>query len=159
MNYFELFGIEPVHFLRDKNEIDKKYQDIQRKSHPDFFMHADEEQQIEALQMSARANEAYKLFKNPAALLAYYLELKQVLSASEKYTLAPEFLMNMMEINETKMEDKEHAVEQIKILNDELEQSVEPLMKKKSDELTQAELLKLKDYYFKHKYIQRLLDE
>src|SRR5690606_29777763 len=100
MNYFELYEI-PVSFHPDKEIIKKKFYALSKTFHPDRFTLADEAAQQEALEKSSLNNQAYKTLINDYAILKYILELKGVLEAEEKYNLPPDFLMEMMELNET----------------------------------------------------------
>ena len=52
MNYFELFD-SPVSLNIDKSKLAKKYFELQKKYHPDFYTQADEAEQ-ETDQLAAR---------------------------------------------------------------------------------------------------------
>ena len=98
MNYFELFEI-PVSFNVDKTLLAKKYFELQKKYHPDFFSQGSEAEQEEALERSSQVNRALKIFKHPDETIKYLLQLKGLLEEEEKYQLPPAFLMDMMELN------------------------------------------------------------
>ena len=51
MNYFELYEI-PIAFLIDPLALKKKYFELSRKYHPDFFSQENESEQAEALEKS-----------------------------------------------------------------------------------------------------------
>ena len=63
MNYFELYDI-PVSLKTDKREISKKYFELQKKYHPDFFSQSEEQEQSEMLEKSSMINNGYKIFQN-----------------------------------------------------------------------------------------------
>ena len=105
MNYFELFEI-PVSIKIDKSTLAQKYFDIQKKYHPDFFAQGTEAEQADALEQSSAANKALKIFKNEDETIKYVLQLKGLLEEEEKYQLPPEFLMEMMELNEELSENR-----------------------------------------------------
>ena len=69
MNPFEIFGLKPQ-FRIDKQKLDEKYFEIQKKVHPDRFAGADEGQQRRSLQWATRVNEAYQVLKTPLARAA-----------------------------------------------------------------------------------------
>jgi molecular chaperone HscB len=155
MNYFELFEI-PVSLQVAKNILSKKYVELQRKSHPDFFTTANEYEQAESLERSSEINKALKVFKNSEETIKYVLQLKGLLEEGEKYQLPPAFLMEMLELNE---ELSEGTQQQIKEIEAGIYAPVKSIIEHFSDETTTAEdLLKVKDYYYKKKYLQRILD-
>ena len=99
MNYFELFGL-PIAFSTDKNELRTAFMNIQRASHPDKFAQSTDLEQELALEQSAMANKGFTLLNNNEQLLPYVLEITGQIVPDEKYNLAPDFLMEMMELNE-----------------------------------------------------------
>ena len=86
MNYFELFEM-PVSLLIDRNELSKKYFELQKKYHPDFFSKADESKQAEMLEKSSMINHGYKIFTSADETIKYVLRLKGLLQENEKYEL------------------------------------------------------------------------
>ena len=155
MNYFELFEL-PVSFNTDKSKLAHKYFELQKKYHPDFFVNGTEHEQAEALEISSQLNKALKVLKNQNLTIKYVLQLKDLLEEEEKYQLSPAFLMQMMELNE---ELDENSAQQIEVLETQLYTEVQPIIENYDDATaTTAELLKLKEYYYKKKYLQRILD-
>ena len=100
MNYFELFGL-PVQLKVDKESLRKKYFELSRQSHPDYFVQTDGVEQEQVLEASALLNKAFKTFSNPDETIKYVLQQKGLLEEEEKYNLPAPFLMQMMDINET----------------------------------------------------------
>jgi molecular chaperone HscB len=155
MNYFELFEL-PISFKIDQSKLAQKYFELQKKYHPDFFAKGTEHEQEQALEISSQLNKALKTFKNPDQTIKYVLQLKDLLEDEEKYQLPPAFLMEMMELNE---ELSDNSAKQVKDLEDQLYTEVKPIIENYDDaSASTADLLKLKEYYFKKKYLQRILD-
>jgi molecular chaperone HscB len=155
MNYFELFEL-PVSFKIDQAKLAQKYFELQKKYHPDFFAKGTEHEQEQALEISSQLNKALKIFKNQDQTIKYVLQLKELLEEEEKYQLPPAFLMDMMELNE---ELSENSAKQVQELEDLLYSEVKHIIENYDDvTATTADLLKLKEYYFKKKYLQRILD-
>lgn len=155
MNYFELLEL-PVNINVDKSALSKKYFELQKKYHPDFYAKADEADQQEALEKTSELNKAYKTLKDQDATIQYLLKLKGLLQEEEKYPLPPDFLMEVMELNENLSADSAAAIEtfEANIYND-----VKVIIEEYNDTtVTNAELLQLKEYYYKKKYLQRILD-
>ena len=83
-----------------------------------------------------------------------------MLTEDEKYELPPAFLMEMMELNELAEEDKAQFENAAITLQNELEEAIAPILNKFNSETTyEADLQKLKEYYFKKKYLNRILDK
>jgi molecular chaperone HscB len=161
MNYFELFEF-PVGFSVDQGLLNRRYIALQKKFHPDFFGQATEEEKAHALEQSSMVNKAYKTLKSKDLTLQYFLQMKGLIEEGEQYKLAPAFLMEVMELNELKMDGAEKADidQKAGILFDEIFDEVKTLLESYDDaNATEADLLKIKDYYYKKKYIDRLLAE
>jgi molecular chaperone HscB len=155
MNYFELFEI-PVSVTVDKSVLAKKYFELQKKYHPDFFVQGTKHEQEQALEKSSQLNKALKILKNDDLTIKYVLQLKGLLEEEEKYQLPAPFLMQMMELNE---ELSENSAKQLHKLETTLYSEVQHIIENYEDSTTViADLLKLKEYYYKKKYLQRILD-
>ena len=155
MNYFELFEI-PITPEVNQVELNKKYLALQRKYHPDFFTNASEDEKSEALERSSLINEGLKTLKNPENTLQYVLQLKGLIEPEEKYRLPNDFLMEMMELNE---ELDEQSLTAIKAYETGLYKEVQPILQGYDDQkITAEELARLKEYYYKKKYLRRILD-
>jgi molecular chaperone HscB len=164
MNYFELYGIAPS-FNIDTAAVRKKFYELSRTHHPDYNGGGTATEQQEVLEKSAMINEAYKTLLNKDLLIKYILTSKGLLLEEEKYNLPPDFLMEVMDLNEQVMElDKTDttAVASLmataKNLETELYEAIEPVMEHYSESTdTEKELLQVKDYYFKKKYLDRII--
>ncbi|HCL06406.1 MAG TPA: Fe-S protein assembly co-chaperone HscB [Chitinophagaceae bacterium] len=110
MTHFELFNL-PITLKVDTSGLSKKYFELQRKYHPDRFGQSSEAEQEEALQVSAQINKAFKTLKDPDETIKYVLQLKGLLEEEEKYQLSPDFLMEVMELNEELEEGMTNAVQ------------------------------------------------
>lgn len=166
MNYFELYDL-PVSFHPDQNVVKHQFYALSKKYHPDFYINESQEKQEEVLELSTLNNKAFQVLKNPQKVLQYVLELKDVISEGENYTLPQSFLMEMMDVNETimdlqfdadaaKLEDVKTEIARIEqSLNNELNAQT---FQFESQEVSQqqATLASIKDLYYRNKYIQRL---
>ena len=166
MNLFTLYNI-PVSFNTSKGLIKQQYFLLSRKYHPDFISNGTDEEKEEALEMSSLVNKAYKIFNNQDETIKYVLQLKGLLQEEEKYALPNEFLMGMMELNEAlmdaKVEGKTEKIENIKQSIFNTQYSIFNIIKNiitvaTIDNVDETDLLKVKEYYFKKKYLNRILD-
>ena len=166
MNYFELYDL-PISFNPDQAIVKQQFYALSKKFHPDFYINESEEKQAEVLELSTLNNKAFQVLKDPQKRLHYILELKNQLVEGENYALPQDFLMEMMDVNETMM-DLEFDPDAIKLEGvksqvDLFEQS----LNKELTELTtafdtankeaQITLLKaIKDVYYRNKYLYRI---
>lgn len=164
MNYFDLFEISP-RLKVDKSTLPRKYFELSRKYHPDYFSNASPGEQAEALEMSAMLNKAFRVFQNPDETIKYVLQLKGLLEEEEKYELPPGFLMEILEINESMMDADDPGVREkvksaITDLQNEIYAPVHEIMEHYQEGITtEKELLQVKEYYYKKKYIDRIREQ
>ena len=164
MNYFELFGL-PIGFQVDTQKLRAAFMDIQKASHPDKFAQGDPEEQEAALEQSSLANKGYTLLNQKERILPYVLEILGVLTTDEKYALEPSFLMEMMEYNEAWMdaEDataKQAIINQVEQIKNELYAPIQTFMEMDQiDTISQEAMLQIKSYYYKKKYLDRILED
>lgn len=155
MNYFELFDL-PISLTIDKANLAKKYFELQKRYHPDFFTQSDEGEKELALEKSANINKALKILKDKDSILKYVLQLKGLLEEEEKYQLPPDFLMEVMELNENLSDESSAA---ITAFENDIHTTVKEIIEHYEDaSITTSDLLKVKEYYFKKKYLQRILE-
>lgn len=162
MNYFELFEI-PFQLKVDKTSLPLKYFALSKKYHPDYFANESEEKQTEVLEKSAQLNKAFKTFQNEDDTIKYVLTLKGLLEEEEKYELPPGFLMEVLEINEQLMdmevnpESKSAIQSSIDNLQSEIYEPVKQIVEHYQEGITtEKELLQVKEYYYKKKYLNRI---
>ena len=161
MTYFELFDI-PVQLKVNTASLSKKFFELSKKYHPDYFANESEEIQAAVLEKSALLNKAWKTFQNPDATIKYVLLEKGLLVEEEKYELPPAFLMEVMDINEALMDADEPGTAaniklQIETLQSEIYEPVKEIVEYyKEGTATEKELLQVKEYYYKKKYLDRI---
>lgn len=164
-NYFELYGL-PISFRPDAATVKNKFYELSRLYHPDRFAQAESTKQIEALRMAAANNEAYKILNNPYTTMGYILRINDMLEDEEKYNLPPDFLMEMMEINEAvseyelepdNMDMREEAIKSLETEFEYWDKEVGGLIDRfEKGERDKALLSDIKDYYFRKKYLLRI---
>jgi len=156
MNYFELFEFDIAPVI-DKNLLMKKYLFLQKKFHPDNFSLSNEFEQSESLEISAKINKAIAVFKSELETVGYFLEIKGLITDNEKYQLPSAFLMEMMEVNE-QIDEGDFEASDLDDIQQELDQEIQLVIQKNASELSEAELLLIKEFYYKKKYLKRILD-
>ena len=165
MNYFELFTI-PVSLQPDEKTVKKKFYELSRLHHPDFYTNASEDEQAMSLEQSSQINKAYKILLNHDEVIKYVLQQKSLLVEEEKYELPPVFLMEMLELSEQMMEakadDNASALSSVQTdinnIQKEIYEPVKRIVEHYQEGITtEKELLQVKDYYYKKKYLTRIL--
>ncbi len=158
MNYYELFEL-PQKPIADKTYVSKKYIELQKKFHPDFFTNENEADKENALEQSAAINKGFNIFTNKEKTIEYFLQQKGIITTDEKYSLPPDFLMEMMALNETIDEKDTNASTKINDFVKELDSEIAGLLSGENIEgLDDNALQILKAYYYKKKYLKRILD-
>jgi molecular chaperone HscB len=169
MNYFEYYGI-PVSFVVDEKSVRDKFLSLSKKLHPDFYVNESPEKQQEMLEQSTLNTKAYETLSDFDKRMKYILEEKQLIYEGERYTLSPDFLMEMMDINEGLIELKDNTDEtRLTDYKGEIESLLQDLFSEVKEEINsydgtpekESMLTKIKDYYYRKKYllrIQRSLD-
>ena len=165
MNYFEFYGI-PVSFVVDKGSLKREFYANSKKYHPDYFTLESEAKQAEVLELSTLNNQAYKTLSDFDRRMKYILDLKGAMEEEGKNTLPQDFLMEMMDINESLMElesgfdqevyDKVRA--DLKVLEDDLLDEVKPLIAEYDAQKGDSEsiLEGVKNFYLKKRYLLRI---
>ncbi len=168
MNYFDLYQL-PVSFHVDETQVKKKFYDLSKRYHPDFYVNESVEKQQEILELSTLNNKAYQILSNPLKRIEYILSLKNLIAEGDKYQLPQDFLMEMMDVNEALMEQEVepnastliHITQQV----DEIEKNLFDELKHHTDTFdNQPEqdkeyiLLKIKDIWYRQKYLLRIRD-
>jgi len=103
MNYFDFYGLPETFSLND-TDVKKKFYQLSKQYHPDFYANEDQAKQQEILELSTLNNKAYQTLANPAKRLEYILRLHNLVSEGAKPQLPADFLIEMMDINERIME-------------------------------------------------------
>ncbi len=164
MNYFELFGL-PIGFQVDTQKLRAAFMEIQKASHPDKFAQGSADEQEAALEQSSMANKGFTLLSQKERILPYVLEILGILTPDEKYALEPDFLMEMMDLNEAWMdaEDetaKQAIIGQVEQLKNEIYAPIQSYMEMDQiDSISQEAMLQIKSYYYKKKYLDRILED
>ena len=163
MDYFKLFDL-PVGFKVDAKLLRRRFFEKSREAHPDHFVNSSSDEQEGALQSSAELNTAFKTLNDEDLRMQYLLQQKGLLIPDEKFALPPSFLMEVMELNEELSEAQEtgsadenlQLTTRLQAFQQDLYAPVSGIIEHYREGATsEAELLQVKEYYFKKKYLDR----
>lgn len=166
MTYFEFYDI-PVSFQVDEPALRRIFYQNSKKYHPDFHTLAGEKQQADMLELSTLNNEAYQTLSDPDRRMRYILGIKGLLTAGEedKHTVPRDFLMEMMDINESLMElefdfDPERyaaALGAAEALENDLYEGIRPILESYPNSPNpEADLRAVLEYFLKKRYLLRI---
>lgn len=166
MNYFELYNL-PISFQIDNALVKKKFYELSKRYHPDFYVNESDEKQAEILELSTLNNKAYQVLSDPLKRIEYVLSLNNMLADGDKYVLPQDFLMDMMDVNEALME-MEFDHDELKLAElsgqiDAMEMALFDELKSATDEFdakagadAESILLRIKDIWYRQKYLLRI---
>lgn len=106
LDHFEFFGL-PRLLTLDESALETEYFALSRRFHPDFFVSADPDQQIIALEKTSALNNAYRVLKDPTARAEYIVELETGTpfgESGEQNQVPRDLLMDVMEVRERIMD-------------------------------------------------------
>ena len=158
MNHFEFFKI-PIQFYPDLKMIAKKFKMNTLANHPDLNAGG-----VDSEILTAQNNAAYAQLKNERKRIAYILSLGIV--HLEKKSLSPEFLMEMMEVNEALMyaqlegEDTQEQLNKVEIKDKKIWSDIAKLgARHDAGELDFEEAcVQINNLYLQSNYMLRILD-
>lgn len=115
MDYFEIFGL-PRRLAVDEGALQRRFYELSRQHHPDFYQGASPEEQARALTTSALVNAAYRALRDPIRRVEYLVRLEErgdteVRDANSPKP-APGLLAEMFEIQEALQEAKGEGLDE-----------------------------------------------
>ncbi|XP_011552817.3 iron-sulfur cluster co-chaperone protein HscB [Plutella xylostella] len=147
-NYFKVIGVQETYNL-DPNVLAKRYKELQKFLHPDKFANRDSKELEVSEEYSSLVNEAYNTLLEPLARGIYMLRLKGQ-EIPEQTDHDPEFLMEIMEINEA-VESAETEADIMK-LNKENKSVIESLQKQLSSSFSDGDMKQVTKLLARLKY-------
>lgn len=166
-NYFVFYGL-PEAFLLDEAALKAIYYRLSRELHPDFHAQDTPAAQAEALRLATLNTDAYRTLADPGRRMAYLLGQHGLLEEdSVQNQLPPDFLLEVMDLNEQLMEletDADPAATQrlaaeVTALADTLDAGIRPVLAGYVGlpaDHRPAALQQVRTYYLKKRYLLRL---
>lgn len=165
-NYFEFYDL-PESFRPDEAALKRLYYAKSRETHPDFHATSSPENQAEMLRQATLNTDAYRTLSNPDQRMAYLLRQHGLLDEGKQEQLPPDFLMDMMDLNEQLMELETgtdpaaiaQIASEVTALADTLDAGIQPLLagyEQLPADHRPATLQQIRTYYLKKRYLLRI---
>ena len=74
-DYFSFLGL-PRKLVIETQELDRRFRDLSRKFHPDFFYNASPAERLASLERSSYLNDAYRALKHPVSRIEHLLTIE-----------------------------------------------------------------------------------
>jgi len=74
-DYFSFFGV-PRRLTLDAGELERRFRDLSRKFHPDYFYNASPAERLASLERSSYLNDAYRTLHNPVSRIEHLLAIE-----------------------------------------------------------------------------------
>lgn len=97
--YFSLFGFE-ASFALDRDELTRRYRELQKAVHPDRYANAGESERLMAVSQAARINDAFQTLRDPIQRARYLLQQFGGSWQDEQTIQDKAFLFEQMELRE-----------------------------------------------------------
>jgi molecular chaperone HscB len=101
-DYFAFVGL-PRKLLIDPQDLERRFRELSRQFHPDYFYNATSAERLASLERSSYLNDAYRALKNPVSRIEHLLAIEGLPSArSEEGTakVPPSLLEEVFALNE-----------------------------------------------------------
>jgi molecular chaperone HscB len=101
-DYFAFLGL-PRRLTIDAQELEKRFRDLSRQFHPDYYYNAAPAERLASLERSSYLNDAYRTLKNPVSRVEHLLAIEGLPPAkSEEGTanVPPSLLEEVFALNE-----------------------------------------------------------
>ena len=165
-DYFAFYDLSES-FRPDAAILKRRYYAKSRETHPDFHATAPAAHQAEMLHQATLNTDADRTRADPSQRMAYLLRRHGLLDDGRQEPLPPDFLMDMMELNE-QLADLEAAPDagaqarvaaEIQALAGTLDAGIEPVLAGYDGlpaDHRPAALTQIRTYYLKQRYLLRI---
>ncbi len=144
-NYFRFFGL-PCKLNLDARDLERRFRELSRQFHPDYFYNADQAERLASLERTSYLNDAYRTLRDPLGRIEYLLSLEgspPVSQAGESVKVPPALLEEVFALNEELdgIREAREAGAAADLLRERLERAQAPIERKREEHARQlAEL-------------------
>ena len=101
-DYFSFLGL-PRRLVIDQAQLERRFRDLSRQFHPDYFYNAAPTERLASLERSSYLNDAYRALRNPISRIEHLLAIEGLPPAKSEDGSAkvpPGLLEEVFELNE-----------------------------------------------------------
>ena len=101
-DYFSFFGL-PHRLRLDAADLERRFRDLSRKFHPDYFHNASSGERLASLERSSYLNDAYRTLRNPVTRIEHLLAIEGLPTAKSEggaVAVPPSLLEEVFALNE-----------------------------------------------------------
>jgi molecular chaperone HscB len=101
-DFFSFLGL-PRKLVLDANDLERRFRELSRKFHPDYFYNAPPAERLASLERSSYLNDAYRALKNPVTRIEHLLAIEGLPSPKSEEGQAkvpPSLLEEVFALNE-----------------------------------------------------------
>ena len=144
-DFFSFFGL-PRRLVIDQAQLERRFRDLSRQFHPDYFYNAAATERLASLERSSYLNDAYRALRNPISRIEHLLAIEGLPPAKSEDGTAkvpPGLLEEVFELNEQLDEIRESRESggDPAALRDRLESARKPIDLKREEHEREVEAL------------------
>jgi molecular chaperone HscB len=144
-DYFSFLGM-PRRLVIDQAQLERRFRDLSRQFHPDYFYNAAPGERLASLERSSYLNDAYRALRNPISRIEHLLAIEGLPPAKSEDGTAkvpPELLEEVFELNEQLDEIRESRESggDPAVLRERLESARKPIDLKREEHEREVEAL------------------
>src|SRR5687768_5087210 len=144
-DYFTFFGL-PRALTIDGSDLERRFRELSRKFHPDYFYNAPPAERLASLERSSYLNDAYRALRNPVSRIEHLLAIEGLASTKSEAgaaTVPPGLLEEVFALNEELdeiRESRESGADPAQLAA-RLETARQPIERKREEHERQLQLL------------------
>jgi molecular chaperone HscB len=144
-DYFSFFGL-PRRLQLDVQDLERRFRDLSRKFHPDFYYNAPAAERLASLERSSYLNDAYRVLRNTVARVEHLLAIEGLPAAKSEDGTArvpPALLEEVFALNEEldEIREQREAGGDPQALRARLESARKPIDSRSAEHQRQLEAL------------------
>ena len=136
-DYFAFFGV-PRQLGLDAQDLERRFRELSRKFHPDYYYNATPSERLASLERSSYLNDAFRVLRNLPSRIEYLLSLEglpAIAAADNNAKVPPELLEEVFALNEEldDIRESREAGADPSVLRERLDRARQPIERKREE--------------------------